>query len=428
MLPFAGEVKEVALVVRVHVAFRGRQPKPVPRFALAVSDGHRAPEGHAVFQGHVLHPIPCDPLALGVERFRLAGFHAESGGEHLRQQHQIRRFFLQHLVQLGGERRAICFRILPMQVGLQRDHTERVLGWGIRRCARLGWGNSRLRRGGDGPKFGHCLVNCAVFFGEAHADAGLHLAKRAHRNGGDAVVPCPAQRQVAVGLPRQEVVGDVQNLEVPAFGRLPGEGRAFEALKQPVALGLVDGPQFSQVGLGVFREQVPRQGLLERCAGREHVVLVHCSEFSRELGWGGHPANLPAGGVKELPKTSRHQGAIPKLRMPPRHRRFSPVVDHGPVHFVAQHPRVGAFHGVGQQVELVGREHLARGVVGAVEHHNAGACAHGLGKCLVVVQRHADHLGEVQFGDRGVEVVPRLLHNHFVSRLQKGRHGRVQHT
>ena len=52
MLPFAGEVKEVALVVGVNVAFRGRQPKPIPCFAFAVPNGHRAPKGHAVLLGN----------------------------------------------------------------------------------------------------------------------------------------------------------------------------------------------------------------------------------------------------------------------------------------------------------------------------------------------------------------------------------------
>ena len=114
--------------------------------------------------------------------------------------------------------------------------------------------------------------------------------------------------------------------------------------------------------------------------------------------------------------------------MPPRHRRFSPVVHHGPVHFVAQQPRVGALQGVRQPVELGGREHLARGVVGAVEHHNPSACAHGLVKRLVVVQWDADHLGKIQFSHRRVEVVTWLLHDHFVSWLEQGRHRRVQHT
>ena len=315
-----------------------------------------------------------------------------------------------------------------MKVGLQRDHTERVLGLGGRRWAGLGWGNSRRRRGGDGPKFGHRLVDRSVFFRKAHADAGVHLAKRAHRDGGDAVVPGPAHRQVAVRFPGQQVVRHIQDLEVPSLGRLPGECCVLEALKQPVSLGLVDGSQFTQVGLGVIRDQVACQGFLERGPCGKHVVLVHFPELPRELGWGGHPANLPAGGVEELPETSRHQGAVSKLRMPPRHRGLPAVVDHGSVHFVAQHPSVGAFHSVGQQVELGRGEHIARGVVGAVQHHNSGAGAHGLVKGLVVVQRNADHLGEVQFSHRRIEVVPGFLHDHLVAGLEQGRHGGVEHT
>ena len=113
--------------------------------------------------------------------------------------------------------------------------------------------------------------------------------------------------------------------------------------------------------------------------------------------------------------------------MPPRHRR-SAVVHHGPVHLVTQHPRVGAFKGVGQQVELGRGEHFARGVVGAVQHHNSGAGAHRLVKRLVVVQRHADHPGEVEFSHRRIEIVPGLLHDHLVAGLEQGRHGGVEDT
>ena len=299
--------------------------------------------------------------------------------------------------------------------------------------ARGGGGLSGLSFDGNGLESGDGVVDGVVFLGKAQTDGRFPLpSERVHGNGGNAVLPRPAPCQVAVGFSGLEVGAHSHDLEIPSLCGDPGEARAFEASKQAVAFGFIDGAYRLQVLLGFSRRQVLHQPGLNGCTRAEDVVLVDLPKLGREVSRGGHPAQFPTRAVKELAKASSHQRAGAKPGVPPRNGGVPAVVNHRSVHLVTQKPSVGAVQHIGQCIEHGGRCDAPRGVVGAVEDDQTSAGAYGVRQplrvhvAIVVQERHADHMGVVQFCDRDVEVVTGVLDHHFVPGLQQRRHGRIQ--
>ena len=244
----------------------------------------------------------------------------------------------------------------------------------------------------------------------------------------------PSTGQVAVAFPGFEVTGYPNHLEVPSFGRCPGQRCSFQPSQEAVALLLVHRPHGGEVLLGFWGWEVCGKSCLDGGAGGEDVVLVNLPEFGGHCGRCREPADFPARGVKELAKTPGHNRACPQHRMH-RGKGCGPaVVHHGSVHFVAHEPGMGASHGVCQCVEHLRSGDMARGIVGAVEDHQPRARADGLRQSLcihvptVVQQRNAHDRGMVQFCYRRVQVVTGVLQNHLVPGVQQGGHGGENHA
>ena len=235
--------------------------------------------------------------------------HGKSGGEHLGKDHQVggrlRPFAFKGGLELGPVR----LGVLPHEVRLDSDDAQRCLdsGWGI---VSRGWHPWRFVFEGDGFEARDGVVEGLVFFGKAQADRRFPARPEGvHGDGGDAVVPGPSTCEVAVCFAGLQVTTYTHNLEIATFRGGPGQPCAFKAPQQAVAFGFVDGPHRTEMVLRLLCGQVRDESSLEGRARGEHVVLMDFSKFPCDRLRGGQPPNLPAGGVKELAKTSRHEGA-----------------------------------------------------------------------------------------------------------------------
>ncbi len=114
----AGHAEQMALVVMQHLTIGARPEQAVAMAAIGRLDDHTA--GNYCVQPRSLSAQP----GIGRPLFRLSQrrrIHGKTGGEHLRQHHQVR---AAGLIQQGGEAFVVGGSVLPYQAGLHQREFE----------------------------------------------------------------------------------------------------------------------------------------------------------------------------------------------------------------------------------------------------------------------------------------------------------------
>ncbi len=118
MLVFAGHAEQMALVVVQHLAVRTRPEQAVAMAAVGELDDQAAGDHRAKAPGLLQQPGMGRPqFGLGL----LGRSHAETRGEHLREDHQVG---TGGALQQGGEMLAVGLGVVPDQGGLDQGDVQ----------------------------------------------------------------------------------------------------------------------------------------------------------------------------------------------------------------------------------------------------------------------------------------------------------------